>query len=196
MRNLLRATSPPRPGRVRCLRLSQQSGPLPSTELAKRAGVSLSVVQGLVKQNLLAYRWSSVRRVPWEGEEAISTPPVLTAAQTEAVAAIGDAVRRNSAETFLLYGVTASGKTEVFLHAIAECLRLGRQAIVLMPEISLTAQAVALYRARFGDRVALLHSALSMGERWDEWQRVLSGEAAVSARRAAPRSSPPSLGSD
>ncbi len=167
------------PGRVKCLQVAQQAGPLPSTELAKRAEVSLSVVQGLVKQDLLAYRWSSVRRVPWMSEVIASTAPVLTEAQTKAVAAITDAVSHASAETFLLYGVTASGKTEVFLHAISECLRAGQQAIVLMPEISLTAQAVALYRARFGDRVALLHSALSPGERWDEWQRVLSGEAAV-----------------
>ena len=108
-----------------------------------------------------------------------SIPPTLTAAQAAAVAAVSEAVRASSPESFLLYGVTASGKTEVFLHVIAECLRLGRQAIVLMPEISLTAQAVALHRARFGDRVALLHSALSTGERWDQWQRVLSGEADV-----------------
>jgi primosomal protein N' (replication factor Y) len=79
----------------------------------------------------------------------------------------------------LLYGVTASGKTEVFLHAIAEVMAQGRQAIVLMPEISLTAQAIGIYRARFGDRVAILHSALSTGERWDECARVSSGEAAV-----------------
>ncbi len=165
--------------RVQCVRASLAAGPLPPTELAKRVGVSLSVVQALVKQGTLAYRWSSTRRVPWGGEVAASVPPTLTPAQAAAVEAISEAVRAPRSESFLLYGVTASGKTEVFLHAIDECLRLGRQAIVLMPEISLTAQAIGTFRARFGARVALLHSALSVGERWDEWQRIASGEAAV-----------------
>jgi primosomal protein N' (replication factor Y) len=166
--------------RVACLRTFQQSGPLPTAELAKRAGVSVSVVQALVKQGLLKYGWTTLRRVPWRGGPVTpSVPPTLSPEQAAAVAALLAAVRARRADSFLLYGVTASGKTEVFLHAIAETLRLGRQAIVLMPEISLTAQAIGLYRARFGDRVAILHSALSVGERWDESARISSGEAAV-----------------
>ncbi|MHB9025226.1 MAG: replication restart helicase PriA [Armatimonadota bacterium] len=81
--------------------------------------------------------------------------------------------------SFLLYGVTGSGKTEVFLHAIEETLAQGRQAIVLVPEISLTAQAMALYHGRFPEKVAVLHSHLSIGERYDEWQRIAHGEAQV-----------------
>src|SRR5207253_2443436 len=80
---------------------------------------------------------------------------------------------------FLLHGVTASGKTEVYLRAAAETLARGRGVIVLVPEIVLTAQVVARFIARFGDRVALLHSALSAGERFDEWRRVLDGAADV-----------------
>ncbi len=165
--------------RVTALRTLQQTGPLPAADLAKRAGVSVSAVQALVKQGLLRYGWTTVRRVPWRGASTPSTPPTLTPEQSDAVTAITAAVHAQKSESFLLYGVTASGKTEVFLHAIAEVIALGRQAIVLMPEISLTAQAIGIYRARFGDRVAILHSALSTGERWDECARISSGEAAV-----------------
>src|SRR4030088_3619707 len=80
---------------------------------------------------------------------------------------------------FLLHGVTGSGKTEVYLRAATEAIARGLGVIVLVPEIALTAQVVARFVARFGDRVALLHSALSAGERYDEWRRVLDGVADV-----------------
>ncbi|HEY9856527.1 MAG TPA: primosomal protein N', partial [Stenomitos sp.] len=82
-------------------------------------------------------------------------------------------------EVFLLLGVTGSGKTEVYLQAIASTLARGEQALVLVPEIALTPQTVARFRARFGDQIAVLHSALGDGERYDEWQRLRSGEARV-----------------
>lgn len=82
-------------------------------------------------------------------------------------------------KTFLLHGVTGSGKTEVYLHIINEVLRLGKKAIVLVPEISLTPQMVGWFRARFGTQAAVLHSRLSAGERFDEWRRLQSGEAMV-----------------
>jgi primosomal protein N' (replication factor Y) len=104
-------------------------------------------------------------------------PETLTAPQAEAleriVAAMGAGGR------FLLYGETGSGKTEVYLRACAEALARGLGAIVLVPEIALTAQAVGRFRARFGDRVACLHSGLSEAERRDERERITSGEAAV-----------------
>ncbi len=166
--------------RAACLREAQSCGALPAADLAKRAGVSIAAVQALVKQGLLSYEWKTVRRVPWRDEAVGSaTPPTLTPEQQIAVEAIRTAVRAQQATPFLLYGVTASGKTEVFLHAITDVLAQGRQAIVLMPEISLTAQAIGIYRARFGDRVAILHSALSLGERWDEGERIRSGEASI-----------------
>src|SRR4030088_2175339 len=80
---------------------------------------------------------------------------------------------------FLLHGVTGSGKTEVYLRAATEAIARGTGVIVLVPEIALTAQVVARFVARFGDRVALLHSHLSAGERYDEWRRVLDGTADV-----------------
>ncbi len=166
--------------RVACLRATLQEGALPPAELARRAGVSASVVNALVKAGLLEVRWRTIRRTPWQ-EAGVEQPPppTLTPEQQAAVEEIAAAVEEPRFASFLLFGVTASGKTEVFLRAIERVLANGRQAIVLMPEISLTAQAVSVYRARFGDRVAVLHSALSTGERWDEWERIRSGEASV-----------------
>jgi len=167
-------------GRAACLRAAAEWGPLRSSELAARAGVSSAVVRGLVKAGLLRGRMLVVGRRPWADEVGIKPPPLaLTADQREAVRAIEEAVSAPRHQSFLLYGVTASGKTEVFLRVIEQLLERGRQAIVLMPEISLTAQAIGIYRGRFGDRVAILHSALSPGERWDEWQRIRAGEAGV-----------------
>src|SRR5690606_41889364 len=93
---------------------------------------------------------------------------------------------RGAAARFLLRGVTGSGKTEVYLQAIARCLEPGREAIVLVPEISLTPQMVDRFKGRFGDRVAVLHSRLSQGERYDEWRKIHRGQVsvAVGARSA------------
>ena len=86
----------------------------------------------------------------------------------------------------LVFGVTGSGKTEVYMHCIEKMLSRGKSAIMLVPEISLTPQVFSLFRNRFGDRVAILHSGLSQGERFDEWRRLRNGEAcvAVGARSA------------
>jgi primosomal protein N' (replication factor Y) len=168
------------PGKAACLRAAAGAGRITAAQLAQRAGVSTSTVQSLVKEGMLRSHWTPVRRKPWgEAEGAPPRPAQLTPEQVAAVERITVAVDAAQPQSFLLYGVTASGKTEVFLRAIERVLALGKQAIVLMPEISLTAQAVAIYRSRFGDRVAVLHSGLSLGERWDEWQRIRTGEAGV-----------------
>jgi len=111
---------------------------------------------------------------------------VLTAEQQSACRAIGAAVRARQAERFLLHGVTGSGKTEVYLRAVAEALRQGRQALVLVPEITLTHQILGRLRARFGDQLAVLHSGLKPGERLAQWERLRRGQTpiAVGARSA------------
>ncbi len=113
-------------------------------------------------------------------------PVTLTEDQQEALVPLCDAVKRQLHETFLLHGVTGSGKTEVYLRAIAEALDAGRQALVLVPEITLTHQIVARVRARFGDEVAVLHSGLKPGQRLAEWERLRTGQTrvAVGARSA------------
>jgi primosomal protein N' (replication factor Y) len=113
-------------------------------------------------------------------------PPALTPEQSDAVKEIADAIRARSSQGFLLHGVTGSGKTEVYLHAIGEALAQGRQALVLVPEITLTHQILARLRGRFGDRLAVLHSGLSPGQRLEQWQRLRAGATpiAVGARSA------------
>jgi len=108
-------------------------------------------------------------------------PPELVAAQREAVAEIVAALdgAAEAPRSLLLHGVTGSGKTEVYLAAVEAALARGLGAIVLVPEIGLAPQAVARFRARLGDRIAVLHSALTAGARYDEWRRLRSGEASV-----------------
>jgi len=126
--------------------------------------------------------------VRWHAEEQYRPvlPPVavtdrrvtLSAPQAAAVEAIRAAMAPGFVP-FLLWGVTGSGKTEVYLRAVATALERQRTALILVPEISLTHQLVDRVRARFGDRIAILHSHLSTGERWDEWRRIARGEASI-----------------
>ena len=115
------------------------------------------------------------RRDPLAGRRVLPTRPLpLNDEQSAALAAV-----RGATSPVLLFGVTGSGKTEVYLQAIAAELASGRGAIVLVPEIALTPQTVQRFASRFGGRVAVLHSALSDGERYDEWHRIRAGEAHV-----------------
>ena len=119
---------------------------------------------------------------PTDGPRAAGETPLLpTGAQADALRAIAaaqdDATRMP--RTFLLQGVTGSGKTEVYLQSLAHCLQLGKRAIVLVPELSLTPQTVARFEARFPGQVGVLHSGLSTAQHWDEWWRVRAGERGV-----------------
>ena len=144
------------------------------------AGGTLEAAKSLAARALAARGSRGVRRIPVEfrlNEDDPARDAAATVAQAPAMAAINAAI--GTGRPFLLHGVTGSGKTEVYLRAATEALSRGQGAIVLVPEIALTAQVVARFVARFGDRVALLHSALSAGERYDEWRRVLDGTADV-----------------
>jgi primosomal protein N' (replication factor Y) len=133
----------------------------------------------LEQKGLVEVREVEVRRAPRGGFGAEARDVVLTPEQEKALALILQSIDNRDLGPVLLYGVTASGKTEVYMRAIAHVLDKGGQCIVLVPEISLTAQVIDLFRSRFGDRVAILHSALSPGERFDEWRRVQSGQADI-----------------
>jgi primosomal protein N' (replication factor Y) len=160
---------------LRALSLGARSG----AELAD-AGGSAVAARALAKRGLASEGVRAVRRVPADfaltEDDAVrdATATLPQAAALEAIIA-----RLGRGQPFLLHGVTASGKTEVYLRAAAAAVARGLGVIVLVPEIALTAQVVARFVARFGDRVALLHSALSAGERYDEWRRVLDGVADV-----------------
>jgi primosomal protein N' (replication factor Y) len=141
-------------------------------------GIGRTTVQSLVKRDILQEtRVVITRRPDDQALERSSQEITLTPEQERALAAITDALGQN--QVFVLHGVTGSGKTEVYLRAIASALRAGLGALVLVPEIALTAQIMGEFQARFGDEVALLHSNLSLGERHDEWLRLRRGEARV-----------------
>ncbi|MCX8742803.1 primosomal protein N' [Lactobacillus sp. B3795] len=118
-------------------------------------------------------------RNPYQGKVGTNKPLKLNADQQSAVDRISAATKRNQDTVFLLEGVTGSGKTEVYLQSIQKALELGKTALMLVPEISLTPQMVKRVKGRFGNRVAMLHSGLSNGEKYDEWRRVNNGEADV-----------------
>jgi primosomal protein N' (replication factor Y) len=117
---------------------------------------------------------------------ARDVPPALTPSQERATAALHEPIAAGRAQSFLLFGVTGSGKTEIYLRAIASCLGAGKGALVLVPEIALTPQLVGRFRARFGDDVAVIHSGLKEKERHLMWCRLRSGavQVAIGARSA------------
>src|SRR5665811_993240 len=157
-------------------------GEMAAAELAGAVGADRQVLRRLEQRGLIATRSSRLRRRPGGAElDAPAGRPRLLAEQQRAVAEIVAALdgEAGAPRKLLLHGVTGSGKTEVYLAAVEAALAQGRGAIVLVPEIGLAPQAVARFRARLGDRFAVLHSALSPGERYDEWRRLHSGEASV-----------------
>ena len=134
-----------------------------------------ALIRALADKGLVTVATRAMRRSPLVGRRILPTKPLsLNKEQAAALAAIGA-----GRKALLIHGVTGSGKTEVYLQAIAAELENGKGAIVMVPEIALTPQTVQRFASRFGDRVAVLHSALSDGERYDEWHRIRRGEARV-----------------
>ena len=133
--------------------------------------ISLSSVNTLLKKGIIEEEKKEHYRLDYKDFK--EDKHILTSEQQSVV----DSVCDNS--TYLLYGVTGSGKTEVYMELIEKCINDGKTSIVLVPEISLTPQMVNRFRARFGDRIAALHSALSDGEKYDEWRRIYRGEASI-----------------
>ena len=157
--------------------LAQQAEPVSLAEARKNINCSTSVVKALVNTGLVSLQQVEVKREPISYTGITPSQPLTpTAAQKSALEAIKSALAKGKAQTFLLHGVTGSGKTEVYLQALAEVLRRGKRGIVLVPEIALTPQTIERFAARFPHRVAVLHSKLSLGEQFDEWRRIRDGE--------------------
>jgi len=174
-------------GRAVLAVLRQAGAPLSVAELGRHVDGAAAALPPLQRQGLVTVAEEIVRRDPVAHRATTQTFPLpLTGEQQCALDAIVAALRAGVAETFLLHGVTGSGKTEVYLQALAAAIELGRQGVILVPEISLTPQTMDRFAARFPGRVALMHSGLSEGERLDEWERVRSGQvdAVVGARSA------------
>jgi len=165
----------------------EQEAPVSLQQLLDELQTTSSTVRALADKGLLVLRETEQERDPYAGREFRKTEPLpLTAGQQEVFAPIAAAIDKHETGIFLLHGVTGSGKTEVYLQAIQHCLEYGREAIVLVPEISLTPQMVERFKGRFGDAVAVLHSRLSSGERYDEWRKIREQRAcvAIGARSA------------
>lgn len=166
--------------------LEQAGGPVDVRQFLSRTGLSKSPLDTLAKKGFVRFSRRQDFLDPFAGTEVVRDKPhQLTPQQQFCVEQLVHAQQYQPGLGFLLFGVTGSGKTEVYLRALEECVRQGRGAIVLVPEISLTPQTVARFRARFGE-VAVLHSGLTDAERHDQWAAIYQGriQIVVGARSA------------
>ncbi|BAQ57034.1 primosomal protein N' [Lactobacillus acetotolerans] len=149
--------------------------------LERDAQVNTSTLTSAVKKGWFKKKAVEVYRDPLSGFNGDPKKKAITLndQQQNALNEITPAINERKAQIFLLEGITGSGKTEVYLHAISKALKQGRNALMLVPEISLTPQMVRQVKARFGEQVAVLHSGLSEGELYDEWRRIRRGEVRV-----------------
>jgi primosomal protein N' (replication factor Y) len=150
------------------------------SELLEKTGGSRSPVDTLAKKGFLILDIVRVDRSPLLNEEYFQVKPkILSDDQSNALKKITASLESTTFETHLLYGVTGSGKTEVYLQAIAKAMLQDKGTIMLVPEISLTAQTIERFRSRFEGHIAILHHALSPGERFDEWHKIREGKAKI-----------------
>ena len=155
--------------------------PVLLTHFSREVGCSISLLKNLAARGVLQIGEIQVSRSPWSDQPKPPSPTRhrLTDDQQRISDAIRDRLLKGGFNSMLIHGITGSGKTEIYLNAIALALELSRSALVLVPEIGLTPQISAQFRAWFGDQVAILHSQLSAGERFDEWLRIRQGRARV-----------------
>ena len=186
--NKLNARAPRQASILRYLHSASPAAPSPATAepvpLAHLGGsAALPSCRALAKLGYVSLADAPVHRDPAAGESfSLSSPLTLNEEQAAALRAIIAACGSESPKPILLQGVTGSGKTEVYLQAAAHVMAQGRGVLILVPEISLTPQTMARFKSRFADRpgsVAILHSALSDGERFDEWHAIRSGRACI-----------------
>ncbi len=163
------------------LQLLQDVGCASVKEVCYFSSVTKAVTDALVKKGLAFYYDAETLRSPYadtkEMPQVVSTP--LNAQQQKAFDTLSGLCAKGEAAAALLYGVTGSGKTQVYMNLIDAVLESGKQVIVMVPEISLTPQMMKLFLERYGNRVAVLHSGLSIGERTDEWKRIRRGDAQI-----------------
>lgn len=154
--------------------------PIELRTLLSELKISSATVSVLVEKNFFKVKELEVYRDPYQDRQFKQTFPLpLTQGQQKVIEPIQQSILMDEHNVFLLYGVTGSGKTEVYLQSIQTALEKGKEAIVLVPEISLTPQMVHRFKGRFGDKVAVLHSGLSAGEKYDEWRKIQRKEVSV-----------------
>ena len=167
----------PTPKQAQAVRVLQEHEALSVKECAYYAGVGETVVQNLVKAGIAEFYEAELLRVPRDAQATVDpADTVLSAEQQAAYDAVAAEICARNAAAFLLHGVTGSGKTAVFEQLIALTLAQGRGVLLLIPEISLTPQVVQYFQSRFGNRVALIHSGLSLAQRLDTDKLIRRGE--------------------
>ncbi|MFH1103095.1 MAG: primosomal protein N' [Pseudomonadota bacterium] len=164
--------------RQRLLKALIDKGPISTGELSKIVPSASSFIRSLADRGIVKVIYRKVLRDPFGEPIRPDRRHVLTTDQHSVVSTVLSALGKGFS-TFLLSGVTGSGKTEVYMQLVSESLKRGDPALILVPEIALISQMERRFRARFGDRIAVLHSALSSGERYDQWMRIRSNEAMV-----------------
>lgn len=170
----------PTPKQMTAVRILQEHGVLSEKECAYLAGVTAVVLKNTVKAGIAEVYTEELLRVARDAKATVSpADTVLSAEQQAAFDAAAARIREQKAGAFLLYGVTGSGKTAVFEQLIHLTLTLGRQVLLLLPEIALTPQIVQYFQSRFGSRVALIHSGLSLGQRLDTDKLIRRGEISI-----------------
>ena len=153
------------------------AGRAPSVDVLQFVGASRQSLKALINAELVTADYEEVFRRPEIWNDEIVPLPRLNSAQQKAYEGISELMSHDKAEAALLFGVTGSGKTSVYIHLISEAISQGKTAILLVPEIALTPQMLATFSAHFGNDIAVLHSSLGLGERYDEWKRVKTGDA-------------------
>jgi primosomal protein N' (replication factor Y) (superfamily II helicase) len=162
--------------------LCQTPQPVALSEVREKAGCSAATLKSLESKNIITIEQVHIEREPISYSNIRTSESLnFTRQQKSIFHTICDALSGKPSSTekptvFLLHGVTGSGKTEVYLQSLAHAVQMGKKGIVLVPEIALTPQTIDRFASRFPQRVAVLHSGLSLGERFDEWQRIKNGE--------------------
>ena len=154
-------------------------GTLSSSDICYYTGASLQTLRGLEKAGIVSFAKQEVLRVSRHEPVEMALSIVLNDEQQQAFDGLLPLIARREAGAALLHGVTASGKTQVYIRLIEETLAMGRTAMLLVPEIALTPQMIRIFSSYFGEDVAVLHSSLAVGERYDEWKRIKTGRARV-----------------
>ena len=168
------------PVRYAVIELLCREGTLSSTEISYYTGATMQTLRGLNKSGLVEFSEQEVLRVSAPAPSAHEDAPItLNEEQQAAYEGLSALLEREGGSAALLYGVTASGKTQVYLKLIEEALTRGRTAMLLVPEIALTPQMMQRFSARFGSDAVMLHSALPLTERYDQWKRIRRGEVRV-----------------
>lgn len=172
---------------IRILEMLLENEYISVPDIVRFSGVSARVLDTLKKYGYIDFKDIEINRDPLKNRVYAKTEPLEpTPQQAKALHLIGQKLEKEEFDEVLLHGVTGSGKTEVYLQLIQRCFEMGKQVIVLVPEISLTPQMIERFKGRFGNSVAVLHSRLSMGERYDQWRLIRDGriKVAVGARSA------------